>query len=71
MVSISFTSLYTSLVKTEISFHCEKLKTELNPALLIVKFSEFLLFLQSWGEGSEELCHKTGKKTVQLLWKPI
>ena len=48
MVSIFFTSLYTSLAKTEISFHYEKLKTELNPALLIVKFSEILLFLQSW-----------------------
>ena len=36
-----FTSLYTSLVKTEIPFHYEKLKIELNPALLIVKFSEF------------------------------
>ena len=62
MIPIFFTSLYTSLVKTEISFHYEKLKTELNPALLIVKFSEFLLFLQSWDEGSEDLCHKTRKK---------
>ena len=35
------TSLYTSLVKTEIPFHYEKLKIELNPALLIVKFLEF------------------------------
>ena len=48
MISIFFTSLYTSLVKREFSFQYEKLKTELNPALLIVKFSEVLLFLQSW-----------------------